>query len=272
MKQRPSLSVVIITLDEEKNLERCLRSVSWAEEIVVVDAGSSDRTVEIARRHGARVIEQPWLGYAGQKNLGLERATRDWVLCLDADEWLTAEGAEEMRAALVRPRARAFAVNRLTAFSGAFLRRAWSPDWQVRLFRRECGRFGGGLVHESVVLAPSTEVERLRCRLPHLGYRSLAGYVERMNRYTDLAAETLDAERRPVPWVRMLVSPPATFLKLFVLKGGFLDGVRGLVVSAGSAYYVLLKYAKLWERRRPADPAFRRRVGETAEDPRPDQR
>lgn len=270
--QREALSVVIITLDEERNLERCLRSATWADEIVVVDAGSSDRTVEIARRHGARVIAQPWLGYAEQKNLGLEQATHDWILSLDADEWLTDEGAEEIRAALVGPRYHAFAVNRLTAFSGAFLRRVWSPDWQVRLFRRDRGRFGGGLVHESVVLTPPTEAGRLRCRLLHLGYRSLADYVERMNRYTGLAAETLDAAGRPVPWLRMLVSPPATFLRLFVLKGGFLDGVRGLVVSAGSAYYVLLKYAKLWERRRRPDPVFRRRVGTTAEDPDPDQR
>ena len=272
MKRRDSLSVVIITLDEEQNLERCLRSVSWAEEIVVVDAGSTDRTLEIARRHGARVFEQPWLGYVKQKNLALDRATGGWVLSLDADEWLTAEGAEEMRTALVRPHAQAFAVNRLTAFSGAFVRRAWSPDWQVRLFRRDCGRFGGGRVHESVVLRPSSRVERLRCRMPHLGYRSIASFVERMNRYTDLAAETLADEGRAVAWLRLALSPPATFLKLWVLKGGFLDGIRGLVVSAGSAYYVLLKYAKLWERRRPADPDFRRWVGETAEDPRPDQR
>jgi len=247
-------SVAIIAYNEERNLPRCLTSVQSADEIVLVDSGSTDRTRAVARAHRARVIEQPWLGYVAQKNFAVGQTTHSWVLSLDADEWLTADGAAEIRAALRDPRADAYAFNRRTAFSGAFLRRVWNPDWQVRLFRKDKGRFEGGQVHESVRMDPGARTLRLEVRLPHLAYRSIRDYVERMNRYTDLAARTLQEQGRPNSLTRLMLSPPATFLKLYVLKRGFLDGIRGWVVSAGSAFYVLLKYAKLWELSRQGDP------------------
>jgi len=142
---------------------------------------------------------------------------------------------------------------RVSALSGGFLPRTWSRDRHVRLFLREAGRFAGGSVHESVRLAPGTRVARLSAPVLHESYRSIGEYVERMNRYTDLAAADLAAKgARFRPW-RMLLSPPLTFLKLYVLRLGFLDGVRGYVVAAGSAYYVVVKHAKHWERTRTAD-------------------
>jgi glycosyltransferase involved in cell wall biosynthesis len=250
MPAREPLSVTVITLNEEQNLDRCLSSVAWADEIVVVDSGSTDRTTAIAGSHGARLFHNPWPGYVAQKNYAIERSRHPWVLSLDADEWVTAAGAEEIRAALANPEADAYAFNRSSSFCGEYLSRAWNPDWQTRLFRRDLGRFDGGRVHERLRLPSGARVTRMRERMPHMAYRTVGEYVERMNLYTGLAAESLAEQgRSPSAW-RMLLSPAATFLKIFVLKRGFRDGGRGLIVSVGSAFYVALKYAKLWERTR----------------------
>ena len=251
MPGREPLSVAVITYNEARNIGRCLASVAWADEIVVVDAESDDATREIATRHGARVHVVPWRGFVEQKNHAVSLTRSSWVLSLDADEWIDDEGAEEIRAALAAPEADVYAMNRRSAFSGAFLDHTWRPDWQRRLFRRNRARFEGGHVHESLAPANGARVARLRSPLHHMAYRSIHDYVERMNRYTDLAARSLEEQGRSVAFLRLLVSPPAAFFKHYLLRRGFLDGVRGLVISAGSAYYVLLKYAKLWERRRP---------------------
>jgi glycosyltransferase involved in cell wall biosynthesis len=269
MPGREPLSVAVITFNEERNVARCLRSVSWADEVVVLDCGSTDRTREIAREAGATVHRAPWAGFVEQKNGAIARTAHEWVLSLDADEWLTDEGAAELRRALVAPRADGYALRRRTSFCGRFLRGAWSPDWQLRLFRRSKGRFAGGPVHESVRMDEGARVARLREPLTHLAYRSVGDYVDRMNRYTGLAAGRLHAEGRRVSVGRMVLAPPLTFLKFWLLKRGFLDGVRGWIVSAGSAYYVLLKYAKLWELGRPVDAGFRSEVPPTPEDPDP---
>lgn len=270
MPRRHPLSVAIVTRDEERNLDRCLTSVAWADDLIVLDSGSTDRTVDIAREHAARVETHPWDGYVAQKNRALDLARRDWVLSLDADEWLTPEGAAELRAELDSPRADAYAFRRRNALSGGFVERAWSPDWQVRLFRADVGRFAGGRVHESIRLPPGATVARMAYPLQHEAYRSIQQWVERMNRYSDLAAldlrdlEDLEGRsgprgRRGVGWARLALSPPAAFLKHYVIKRGFADGVRGLLVSSGAAFYVLLKYAKLWERSRPVAPELRDR-------------
>lgn len=250
MSRREPLSVTVITLNEERELGRCLDSVTWAEEIVVVDSGSTDRTREIARACGARVVHRDWTSYLDQKNHAIDLARHRWILSLDADEWLTPEGAAEVRAVLANPRAAGYAFNRRSSFCGAFLERAWNPDWQLRLFDRACGRFAGGRVHESVAMRRGDRVLRLRQRLPHIAYRTVDEYVERINRYTGLAAETLAERGKRVSWIRLLFAPAATFLKILLLKGGLLDGTRGFVVAVGSAFYVVLKYLKLWDRTR----------------------
>jgi hypothetical protein len=191
------------------------------------------------------------------------------VLSLDADEWLTEEGEADVRRAIASREADAFAFRRVTAFSGAFVRRVWSRDWPVRLFRKGTARFAGGRVHESLRVTGDGRVGRMQTPLMHLGYRSIHAYVERLNRYTDLAAKSLlDAGARPSR-SRIFLSPPATFIKLYLLRLGFLDGVRGLVVAVGSSYYVLLKYAKLWEARRTPSGEFTTAAGSTPEDPDP---
>jgi glycosyltransferase involved in cell wall biosynthesis len=262
---RERLSVVVITRNEEWSLGRCLASVAFADEIVVVDSESTDGTRAVAERNGARVVVEPWRGFVEQKNLALSLATCPWVLSLDADEWLSPAGAAEIRRVLDAPRADAYSVARLSSLSGGFLHRTWARDRKVRLFRRDRARFAGGSVHESIRLDPGASVARLAEPLFHESYRSIADYVERMNRYTDLAAADLAAAGARVGIVRLLLSPPLTFLKLYVLRLGFLDGVRGYVVAGGSAAYVLLKHAKVWERSRAEEREFTAAVTGEAE-------
>lgn len=269
MPGREPLSVVVITLNEARNLDRCLASVAWADERVVVDSGSTDGTEGIARRHGARFVLHPWEGFAGQKNFAISAAAHPWVLSLDADEWVDADGAAEIRRILESPRAGAYAFDRLSSFCGGFVRHAWSPDRHVRLFRKGTARFEGGHVHESLRIEPGTEVARLSSPLYHLTYRSVREHVDRMNRYTDLAARTLVERGRPFRRSRLFLSPLAAFAKHYAIKGGYRDGVRGFLVAAGAAYYVLLKYAKAWDATRGEDPEFAGRVPPTPEDPRP---
>jgi len=264
---RATLSVVVIARNEERNLGRCLDSVAWAEERIVVDGESTDRTREVAEGRGARVIVQPWLGYRDQKNVAVDAATMDWILSLDADEWLPQETAEEVRDALENPGADVYGFARKTAVSGAFLRHTYGQDFQARLFRRGRARFGGGEVHERLEVAPGGKQRRFQGPILHRTYRSFAEYAARMNRYSDLGARAM--AERPVSLLRLALSPPAAFLKMFVLRGGFLDGVRGLVVAAGQAHYVLLKYAKQWEATRAPDAEFARLVPPTPEDPDP---
>lgn len=269
MPARVPVSVTVITLDEERNLARCLASVAWADEIVVVDAGSVDRTRAIASRLGARVVGSPWSGYADQKNRAAAEARNSWILSLDADEWLEPPAEEEIGRVLAAPRHGAYAFRRLSAFSGAFLPRTWSPDRQVRLYRRDLARFGGGRVHESVRVDPPATTGRLDSPLLHLTHRSVHDQVARLNRYSDLWSAAAAEEGRRTSVARMIAHPAAAFLKMYVAKRGFLDGVRGLIAAADHAHYVFLKGAKLWDRTRRRDPEFSRRVPPTADDPDP---
>jgi len=266
----PRISVAIVAKDEQRNLARCLRSVAWADDVVVVvDASSTDRTAEIAGREGARVILEAWRGYVGSKNFAVASTRHEWVLSIDADEWLTAAGADEIATVVRNPRHDVYAVRRRPAFCGAFVDRVWSPDVHVRLFRKGAARFEGGRVHESLRPRDGATVGRLREPMPHLTYRSVGEYVERLNRYTDLAAADLHAAGRRSSAIHAVVSPLAAFVRAYVLKRGFLDGRRGWIVACGSAFYAAVKQAKLWERERDRSDELIRVAGVTPEDPDP---
>jgi len=269
VSDREPLSVVVITKNEERNLDRCLRSISWAEEIIVVDSESTDRTRAIAERHGARVFVRPWPGFVAQWNFAIAQATHLWVLLIAADEWLPDAGAFEIQRVLEAPLADGYVFERLSAFSGAFVAHAWHPDPQLRLFRKDRARMEGGQVHESVRLAHGCKAEKLKEKLLHLSYRSIDDYVTRTNKYTGLAAATLQQRGERFSVLDLLVRPPATFLKFYVLRRGALDGMRGFLVSAGAALYVFLRHAKLWELRSVADARFLSAAGTTPEDPDP---
>ncbi|HEU5323207.1 MAG TPA: glycosyltransferase family 2 protein [Methylomirabilota bacterium] len=248
---RARLSVVVVTLNEEDRIRACLESVAWADELIVVDAESQDKTAQVARELTDHVVVRPWPGYAAQKNFGLERATGDWVLSLDADETVTPGLRREIAAVLADAGGPdGYAVPRRNVLWGRWLRHGGLyPDWQVRLFRRGRGRFVAREVHESV--AVEGRVGRLAQPLEHRSYRDVADFVARADRYSTLAAADWVREGRPVRAADLVLRPLGRFLGMYVARAGFLDGWRGFLLAALYAYYVFMRSAKAWERTRP---------------------
>ena len=248
---RPRLSVVVITKDEEECVRACLESVAWADEVVVVDAESTDKTAQIAREFTDRVYVRPWPGFAAQKNFGLEQATGDWTLSVDADEEVSRELREEIEAVLAASGATCagYRIPRRNLFWGRLIRHGGLyPDWQLRLFRRGRGRFVDRAVHESV--AVEGEVGRLRGALVHRGYRDVADFLARADRYSTLAAEEWLVGGRPARLRDLVLRPAGRFLSMYAVRAGFLDGWRGFLLAALYAYYVFIRSAKVWERAR----------------------
>jgi len=239
----------VIACNEEANLPRCLDSASFADEcVVVVDARSSDATEEIARARGARVVVHAYAGNVAQKNVALELATGDWIVALDADEALSTELAGELRSALAAAGdgVDGFEVNRLTWHLGRWIRHGdFHPDWQLRVFRRARARWTGIDPHGRVSVKGA--VQRLSGDLWHWSYRDLADQVQRIQEFSRVQARALAAEGRRVRLSDLVLRPPARFVRAYLLKGGFRDGVPGFVVAAATAFHVFLKYAKLWE-------------------------
>ena len=238
------LSVAIITRNAASQLDRCLASVAFAEEVVVVDSGSTDGTIELASSRGARVISKEWLGFGPQKQFAVEAASHDWVLCVDADESLSEDLRESIIAELRAPRGFVYAMPRCNRFLGRWLRHGEGyPDWSVRLFHRKHARWGNETVHEKV--ATEMPILRLRGDLLHDSAETLEKYLDKQNRYTSLQAESLRAAGRRTSLVHLLVSPSLRFFKFYLLRLGFLDGVPGLVHIAIGCMNTFNKYAKL---------------------------
>jgi glycosyltransferase involved in cell wall biosynthesis len=247
-----TLSVVLITLNEAANLPRTLASVSWAQEIVVVDSGSTDATVEIARKAGARVFEEPWKGFAAQKNSAIAHATGEWVLSLDADEEIGPKLAEEMQGLLAgEPGFSAYRIPRLNHFLGLPLRHGgYWPDPKLRLFRKGAARFAERPVHETMESAGP--VGQLKSPLIHHCYPTLEDYIEHMNRYSSAGAQMLvDSGRAPrslpsLAW-NALLNPAATFVYNYFVRLGFLDGREGLFQHLNHSVYIHWKFVKAWQ-------------------------
>lgn len=252
----PKLSVTIITKNEAAHIGAALESVAWADERIVVDSGSTDDTVAIARRHADRVVVREWPGYSEQKNHAAALARNDWILSLDADERVTPELAREIQDLLAsEPAARGYRTPRVTWYLGRWIRSTdWYPDYQLRLYDRRHGHWRPRRVHESVRI--DAEPGMLRHELRHYAYRDLSHHLATMDRYTTLAAEQMLEEGRRTNPLAIALHPPAAFLRNYVLRLGFRDGTAGLIVSALNAYYVFLKLAKLWTLRR-ASPESR---------------
>lgn len=241
------LSVTIITRNEAADIGAALESVAWADELVVVDSESTDDTVAIARQYTDRVVVRPWPGYIAQKNYAASLARHDWILSLDADERVTAALAAEIQATLAgtAPHA-AYRMPRVTWHLGRWIRTTdWYPDYQVRLYDRRAAEWTGRHVHESISARGS--VGRLGGELQHFAYRDIADHLETMDRYTTYAARQMHERGRRAAWLQVAGHPPLAFLRNYVLRGGFRDGTAGFVISAMNAYYVFLKFAKLWE-------------------------
>lgn len=244
MKQ--PLTACIITLNEAERLGPCLSSLQFADEILVIDSGSTDETVEIAKSHGAKVIQQPWLGFGPQKQFAVDQATHDWVLCLDADERVTPGLRQDIQDALQSPAADAYEMPRCNLFLGRWLRHGEGyPDFSLRLFNRHKARWSNDPVHEKVEC--EGRIERLSSDLQHESADRIDRYLQKQNRYTSLQAEALFARRKKPSAIRMLSSPITRFIKFYVARRGFMDGVPGLIHILIGCMNSFFKYAKLYE-------------------------
>ena len=255
MQSRLPLSVALITLNEEANLLRCLESLrGLASEIVVIDSGSTDRTGEIARRFGARFRFESWQGHVAQKNLALLGCTQPWVLCLDADEAVSPELADAIRAvfAAESPQPDGFWINRRTFYLGQWVRHAWNPEWRLRLVRREKAQWTGRDPHDRLAVAGATA--KLKGDLLHYSYADLQGHLERTLRYARTSADSLAQAGCRCRWYHLAISPWLALSKRLILKQGFRDGWRGWIIAYSAFLSVLAKYAFLREKQTGASP------------------
>ena len=244
---RQPLSVAIITLNAAAQLEACLKSARFADEIVVVDSGSNDGTQALAERHGARVIQQDWLGFGPQKQFAVEQASHDWVLCLDADERVTPQLQASIENALKNPSTAAFRFPRKNRFLGRYLKHGEGyPDWSLRLFDRRQARWSADAVHEKV--ETQCRIGELPGDLLHDSAESLAAYLAKQNRYTTLAADMAFAAGKRAGFARIVFSPLLRFLKFYFVRQGFRDGLPGLVHIAIGCFNSFVKYSKMLER------------------------
>ena len=255
------ISVCIITLNEEDHIRAACESVSWADEIVVVDSGSTDRTREIAAECGARVIEKSWPGFAAQKQFAAEQATNEWIFSLDADERVS----EELRASIASLLSKSdseladgYSISRRAFYMGRWIRGGgWYPDRQLRLYRKSMGRWQGAYIHESVKMNPDARVEMLSGDLLHYTVRDAAEHHRMIGeRYAPLGARKMLEQGRHTSPLKIATIGPATFIRNFILKGGFRDGLAGLSIATFAAHHAFLKHLQLWElqnREKPQD-------------------
>src|SRR3972149_2477638 len=224
------VSATIITLNEEKNIRACLESVKWADEILVSDSGSNDKTVEICKEYDARVFFDAWLGFGKQKNLIAGRAKNNWILNIDADERITPDLKKEIELVLNGGDCEGYNIPRKNFFGNRWIKYCgWYPDYNLRLYRKDRGSFSERDVHEAVKI--DGKVGYLNAPLVHYTYRDISDYLKRMDRYSTLAAEEMLKNGRKVSYLSILSRPIATFLKMFFLQKGFLEGYRGLILS-----------------------------------------
>jgi len=238
------ISATIITSNEESKIARAIESLRCCDEIMVVDSGSTDRTVEIAEKFGARVVESPWHGYAGQKNLAAEKASHDWIFSIDADEALSeALEGEIWQLKKTGPEYDAYTVPRMAQYLGRWiLHSGWYPDRKVRLYDRHKARWVGDFVHESVQV--DGRIGQLRSNLLHFTCDSLSEHLKTMDRYTTLAAQEVVSHKQKIGWRHLIADPAWTFVRTYFIERGFLDGTEGLTIAYMAAIYTFLKYAK----------------------------
>ncbi len=246
MNERARVSCTVICFNEGDNIRAALESVKWCDEIVVVDSFSTDRTLEICREYTDQIHQRPWPGFVEQKAFALSQAHYPWVLNLDADERVSPELRREIEAVLADPQADGYYIPRLVYYLGRWWwRGGWYPDHRLRLFRRERVVWGGVDPHEKVILHGRSA--RLRGPMLHYTYRDIAAHLATINFFTGVAARELELRGQHATLSDLFLRPLWRFLRFYVLRRGFMEGLAGLFVAQSAAFYVFAKYAKLWE-------------------------
>lgn len=242
----PNFSITIITKNEADNIARCLDALrGLSDDILVLDSYSEDDTKTLAEAHGARVVQQPWLGYAASKNLANDRAHHDWILSIDADEVVSPELADTLRQLDPKPET-VYRLDRLTSFCGQWIRHSgWYPDRKPRLFDKTQVEWQGEFVHETLAIPAHFKVVDLPGKLYHYSYRSHAEHLARIDRYSTLAAEELFAKGKNPSVLKTWFAPAARFIRTYFIKRGFLDGRMGWIIAWRNAVMVATKYRKL---------------------------
>ncbi|MGZ4960875.1 MAG: glycosyltransferase family 2 protein [Methylomonas sp.] len=243
--QRPKLSVIIITLNEAENIRACLESVIWADEIIVIDSGSTDETVRICRELGANVVvNSDWKGFGFQKNLALQQATGDWILSLDADERISPALQQLIQKCLNAPTAEGYLLPRQAYFLGKAMKHGgWWPDYVLRLFKREAGQFSEVLVHETVLVKGKTE--KLKEPIIHYSYVSLEQLLEKINKYSSAGAKQAHGKHKQGSLGKALARGGWAFFRAYCLRAGFLDGSAGLIAAISKGEETYYRYLKL---------------------------
>jgi glycosyltransferase involved in cell wall biosynthesis len=250
-----NISATIITFNEEANIRDACQSLTWADEIVVVDSGSTDKTREIAEDCGARVITRDWPGFAAQKQFATQQTRNDWIFSLDADERVS----NELKSSIAKlsedteeKLADGYRIPRRSYYQGRWIKGGgWYPDWQLRLFRKSRGHWEPRHIHESVKLDPGARVEKLSGDILHYSVRDSAHHHRMIGeRYAPLAAQQMFAEGRHTSPLNIAAAAPAAFVRSYILKGGFRDGVAGLTIASFAAHHAFLKHIMLWEKQK----------------------
>ncbi|MDH7511353.1 MAG: glycosyltransferase family 2 protein [Clostridiales bacterium] len=242
------ISAVIITYNEETRLEGALKSLQGiVSEIVVVDCHSSDGTVKLARKYADKVFERTWTNFADQKNFANSKACFPWIFSLDADERVSPELRQELLELKEKgPECSGFSIPRQVYYLGRWVRHSgWYPDRKIRLFRKDKARWEGEYVHEKLVV--DGKIEKLKSPIHHFTYRNIAEHLARINKFSDLGAQKLYAQKKKCRWYHLVWLPFFRFVRAYVLRRGFLDGFAGLVISVLTGYAVFVRYAKLRE-------------------------
>jgi glycosyltransferase involved in cell wall biosynthesis len=246
---RPTrISSVTITLNEEHNIELCLESLKWVDEMIIVDSFSTDKTVEICRAYTDKIYQRPWPGFGAQKNFAIDQALSEWILIVDADERITEALRDEIKTVVSRQGTGnvGYHIPRRNFWYGKWIRWAGMyPDYQLRLFKKSAGRYNDVAVHENLIL--NGPMGYLKNPMDHFTERHLSDHFRKFSIYTSYAAQEKAKKKRKVFWTDLALNHLATFLKSYLIRQGYRDGIHGFIISVLAAMYTFAKYAKLWE-------------------------
>ena len=248
MSQKYSISACIITLNEESRIRDCLESVKWVDEIIVVDSFSTDKTIDICREYTDKVYQRAWTGNIDQKNYTIGLAKCDWILSLDADERLSPGLIEEIQEAVCNPgNAAGFFFPRRSFYLGRWIYHGdWYPDYQLRLFKRDCGQWQGTNPHGRVIIDGKTKY--MKHDIYHFNYKNFSHQLKTIDNYSNIFANVMIEKNKGFSLFQLFFRPLYKFIKVYFIKMGFLDGLPGFILAVSNAFYIFVKYVKLWEK------------------------